>query len=129
MTSRSASGIVLCASASTAGSDASSFHAGMKMIVPATRQRLRAWAPPGATAAAWRSKHCLWPRNLPFSGVLLKGDHMKGRVLAGGLAAIALAAAVGATAPARAADKPSDLWQMYDQVLSKSRYIDLTHTI
>jgi kynurenine formamidase len=52
---------------------------------------------------------------------------MRGRMLAGGLV-IAAVLACGA-APALAADKPSDLWQMYDQVLSKSRYIDLTHTI
>src|SRR3954452_2269377 len=53
---------------------------------------------------------------------------MRGRKLASGLVGLALAGGIGA-APALAADKPSDLWQMYDQVLSKSRYIDLTHTI
>ena len=52
---------------------------------------------------------------------------MRGSTIVGGLAAVALAC--GVAAPALAADKPSDLWQMYDQVLSKSRYIDLTHTI
>jgi kynurenine formamidase len=53
---------------------------------------------------------------------------MRGRRIVGGLVTVA-ALALGAAAPALAADKPSDLWQMYDQVLSKSRYIDLTHTI
>src|SRR3954452_3525308 len=53
---------------------------------------------------------------------------MKGSKLASSLAAIAMAGGLGA-APALAADKPSDLWQMYDKVLTKSRYIDLTHTI
>jgi kynurenine formamidase len=52
---------------------------------------------------------------------------MRGSTIVGGLAAVALAC--GVAAPALAADKPSELWQMYDQVLSKSRYIDLTHTI
>jgi kynurenine formamidase len=53
---------------------------------------------------------------------------MRGRRIAGGLVTAA-ALAWGFGAPALAADKPSDLWQMYNQVLSKSRYIDLTHTI
>ena len=52
---------------------------------------------------------------------------MRGSTIVSGLAAVALAC--GVATPALAADKPSDLWQMYDQVLSKSRYIDLTHTI
>jgi kynurenine formamidase len=52
---------------------------------------------------------------------------MRGHMLAGGLVTAAVLA-FGA-APALAAEKPSALWQMYDQVLSKSRYIDLTHTI
>jgi kynurenine formamidase len=47
------------------------------------------------------------------------------------LAAVAAAAVAfgSAGAPAFAQDEPSDLWQAYNQVLSKSRYIDLTHTI
>src|SRR3954454_4187604 len=53
---------------------------------------------------------------------------MRGRTLAGGLAAMALALGAGA-APAMAQDEPSDLWQMYTDVLAKSKYIDLTHTI
>src|SRR3954452_16209946 len=53
---------------------------------------------------------------------------MKGSKLASSLAAIAMAGGLGA-APALAADKPSDLWQMYTDVLAKSKYIDLTHTI
>ena len=45
-------------------------------------------------------------------------------------AAVAAAAvALGTAAPAMAQDEPSDLWQAYTEVLSKSRYIDLTHTI
>jgi len=46
------------------------------------------------------------------------------------VAAVVAAAAfsVGA-APAIAQDEPSALWQAYNQVLSKSRYIDLTHTL
>ena len=39
-----------------------------------------------------------------------------------------MALGVGA-APAVAQDEPSDLWNMYTEVLAKSRYIDLTHTI
>src|SRR3954471_17091962 len=58
----------------------------------------------------------------------IRGISMRGRRIAGGLVTAA-ALALGVGAPALAADKPSDLWQMYDQVLSKSRYIDLTHTI
>src|SRR4051794_8151467 len=53
---------------------------------------------------------------------------MRGRTLAGGLAAMALGLGAGA-APAIAQDEPSDLWQMYTDVLAKSKYIDLTHTI
>src|SRR3954449_1696896 len=52
---------------------------------------------------------------------------MRGRTLIGGL--VTAAALAFGSAPALAADKPSDLWQMYDQVLAKARYIDLTHTI
>src|SRR3954449_2168658 len=52
---------------------------------------------------------------------------MRGHMIAGGLVTAGVLA-FGA-APALAAEKPSALWQMYDQVLSKSRYIDLTHTI
>src|SRR6187397_2735848 len=45
-------------------------------------------------------------------------------------AAVAAAAvALGTAAPAMAQDEPSDLWQAYTEVLSKSRYIDLTHTL
>jgi kynurenine formamidase len=51
---------------------------------------------------------------------------MKARSVVGGLLAAALV--VGAQAgPAHA--KKTDLWTVYDKVLSKSRYIDLTHTI
>src|SRR4051812_7742292 len=46
---------------------------------------------------------------------------------------VALSCAVAAlafgAAPAVAQDEPSALWTMYTDVLSKSRYIDLTHTI
>ncbi|MDA0183888.1 cyclase family protein [Solirubrobacter phytolaccae] len=42
------------------------------------------------------------------------------------MAALALGAA---SAPAVAQDEPSDLWTAYNEVLSKSRYIDLTHTL
>ncbi|HET6548021.1 MAG TPA: cyclase family protein [Solirubrobacter sp.] len=51
---------------------------------------------------------------------------MKARSVVGGLVTAALI--VGAQAgPAHA--KKTDLWKVYDKVLSKSRYIDLTHTI
>jgi hypothetical protein len=33
------------------------------------------------------------------------------------------------SSPAVAQDEPSDLWQAYNEVLSKSKYIDLTHTL
>jgi kynurenine formamidase len=46
---------------------------------------------------------------------------------------LAVAAAIAAmtvnAAPAVAQDEPSDLWKMYSEVLTKARYIDLTHTI
>jgi kynurenine formamidase len=43
---------------------------------------------------------------------------------------VGAALALGATStPAIAQDEPSDLWQAYTEVLSKSRYIDLTHTL
>jgi kynurenine formamidase len=61
---------------------------------------------------------------------------MRGSTAATGLAALALATAayaVGANqhaAPATAAPAPAaGLWQTYSQVLSKARYVDLTHTI
>ena len=59
---------------------------------------------------------------------------MGGRNLAAGVAAAALAVgayAVGvnqSAAPATA-QTPVDLWETYTQVLTKARYIDLTHTI
>ena len=40
-----------------------------------------------------------------------------------GLAALALAP------PAAAGAQAGDLWKVYDQVLSKARYIDMTHRI
>jgi kynurenine formamidase len=61
---------------------------------------------------------------------------MRGRTAATAFAALALATgayAVGANqhaAPATAAPAPAaSLWQTYSQVLSKARYVDLTHTI
>src|SRR3954449_1748584 len=61
---------------------------------------------------------------------------MKGRTIAGALAAAALAAAAysagAAPHPERAAAaRPAkvDLWQTYQQVFKRARYIDLTHTI
>jgi kynurenine formamidase len=61
---------------------------------------------------------------------------MRGRSVATGLAAATLAAgayAVGVNQhaePATAAQSPSvDLWQTYQQVLKRARYVDLTHTI
>ncbi|WP_051325028.1 cyclase family protein [Candidatus Solirubrobacter pratensis] len=61
---------------------------------------------------------------------------MKGRSAATALAAAALAAgsyAVGVNQhaqPATAAQSaPVDLWQTYQQVLKRARYVDLTHTI
>jgi kynurenine formamidase len=59
---------------------------------------------------------------------------MRGRTLATGVAAAALAVgayAVGVSqnaAPATA-QAPPDLWETYTQVLKRARYIDLTHTI
>ncbi|MBA2514240.1 MAG: cyclase family protein [Solirubrobacterales bacterium] len=41
----------------------------------------------------------------------------------------ALAITIAAPAPAVAQKNTGDLWQVYDQTLSKARYIDLTHTI
>ena len=52
---------------------------------------------------------------------------MRGTTFAAAVAAAAVA--LGAAAPAMAQDEPSDLWQAYTEVLSKSRYIDLTHTL
>ena len=52
---------------------------------------------------------------------------MRGTKFAAAVAAAAVA--LGTAAPAMAQDEPSDLWQAYTEVLSKSRYIDLTHTI
>jgi kynurenine formamidase len=52
---------------------------------------------------------------------------MKGTKFAAAVAAAAVA--FGTAAPAMAQDEPSDLWQAYTEVLSKSRYIDLTHTL
>ena len=52
---------------------------------------------------------------------------MRGTKFAAAFAAAAVA--LGTAAPAMAQDEPSDLWQAYTEVLSKSRYIDLTHTI
>jgi kynurenine formamidase len=52
---------------------------------------------------------------------------MKGRSLAAGLATAALV--VGAQAAPAAAQGSTDLWSVYSEVLSKARYIDLTHTI
>src|SRR4051794_475173 len=60
---------------------------------------------------------------------------MRGRNVAGGLAAAALAVGAYAAggsqnaAPAKAQGSQTDLWQMYTDVLSKAKYIDLTHTI
>ena len=45
------------------------------------------------------------------------------------ISAIAFAAAAVALAVPAAASAQSDLWKVYDQTLSKARYIDLTHTI
>ena len=52
---------------------------------------------------------------------------MRGTKFAAAVAAAAVA--LGTAAPAMAQDEPSDLWQAYTEVLSKSRYIDLTHTL
>ena len=52
---------------------------------------------------------------------------MRGTKFAAAVAAAAVA--LGTAAPAIAQDEPSDLWQAYSEVLSKSRYIDLTHTL
>ncbi|MDA0167760.1 cyclase family protein [Solirubrobacter taibaiensis] len=52
---------------------------------------------------------------------------MRGTTFAAAVAAAAVA--LGTAAPAMAQDEPSDLWQAYTEVLSKSRYIDLTHTL
>src|SRR5829696_1680724 len=52
---------------------------------------------------------------------------MRGTTFAAAVAAAAVA--LGTAAPAMAQDEPSELWQAYTEVLSKSRYIDLTHTI
>jgi kynurenine formamidase len=49
---------------------------------------------------------------------------MRTRLRAVALAAVAAALAIPATASAE-----SSLWKLYDQTLSKARYIDLTHTI
>jgi kynurenine formamidase len=53
---------------------------------------------------------------------------MRGSRVASAVAVAALALGAG-SAPAIAQDEPSDLWQAYTEVLSKSRYIDLTHTL
>lgn len=53
---------------------------------------------------------------------------MRGTRVASAFAVAALALGAG-SAPAVAQDEPSDLWQAYTDVLSKSRYIDLTHTL
>lgn len=53
---------------------------------------------------------------------------MRGNRVASAVAVAALALGAG-SAPAVAQDEPSDLWQAYTEVLSKSRYIDLTHTL
>jgi len=45
------------------------------------------------------------------------------------LAAMALAAVVCAPASASAATRDPGLWRIYDRVLSRARYIDLTHVI
>ena len=47
----------------------------------------------------------------------------------GRISAIAFTAAAVALAVPAAANAQSDLWKVYDQTLSKARYIDLTHTI
>jgi kynurenine formamidase len=49
---------------------------------------------------------------------------MRARTLAGGLAALALLGANAAPAAAQ-----SDLWNVYNDVLARAKYIDLTHTI
>ena len=49
---------------------------------------------------------------------------MHSRIRAAAFAAIAIALAAPAAAGAK-----SDLWKVYDQTLSKARYIDLTHTL
>jgi kynurenine formamidase len=49
---------------------------------------------------------------------------MRRRIRRAALAAAAIALAIPAAASAQ-----SDLWKLYDQTLSKARYIDLTHTI
>jgi kynurenine formamidase len=49
---------------------------------------------------------------------------MRNRIRGAAFAAAAIALAVPATASAQ-----SDLWKVYNQSLSKARYIDLTHTI
>ncbi len=61
---------------------------------------------------------------------------MKGRSVATGLAAAALAVGAYALGAGRHAERatarantPVDLWQTYTQVLKRARYIDLTHTI
>lgn len=53
---------------------------------------------------------------------------MRGTRVASAVAMAALTFGV-ATAPAVAQDEPSDLWQAYTEVLSKAKYIDLTHTL
>ena len=75
-------------------------------------------------------------RNLPPSGVLPKGGTLRGRNLATGAAAAALAVgayAIGVSqnaAPATAQNGTQiNLWKTYTDVLAKARYIDLTHTI
>ncbi len=50
---------------------------------------------------------------------------MRTKIRGAALAALAVALVV----PGSAAAKQSDLWQAYNQTLSKARYIDLTHTI
>ena len=50
---------------------------------------------------------------------------MPNRIRGAALAALALALA----APAAASAQAGDLWKVYNQTLSKARYIDLTHTL
>ena len=76
-------------------------------------------------------------RNLPqLRGVPPEGGKMRGRNLATGAAAAALAVgayAVGVnqSAPPATAQNGTqvNLWKTYTDVLTKARYIDLTHTI
>src|SRR4051794_18932196 len=49
---------------------------------------------------------------------------MRARTISGGLAALALLGANAAPAAAQ-----SDLWNVYNDVLARAKYIDLTHTI